>query len=132
MSIKGEIAWEGLEAFRDYATRILPAAIRASAEEACDRAGDDGEEFMRMFVPVRTGLLRSTCRKLSGREPIQAGFFHVILAAGGMMGCDYAGYVEYGTSRQLPQPYLRPALRRASRNIPGYFWEELAKRVELE
>lgn len=132
MSIKGEVVWEGLEAFRHYVTRIIPAAIKESAEVACDKAGDDGVEYMKMFVPVRTGLLQSTCRKLSGRESTQAGFFHVILVAGGMLGVTYAGYVEHGTSKQRPQPYLRPALRKASRNIEGYFWIELSKRVEVE
>ena len=132
MSIKGEIEWEGLAAFRHHLTRVIPVAIRESAEAACDRAGDDGVDFMRMFVPVRTGLLQSTCRKISGREATQAGFFHVILAAGGLYGVDYAGYVEHGTSRQRPQPYLRPALWRASRNIEGYFWMELSKGVEVE
>jgi len=132
MSIKGEIEWEGLEAFRHHTTRVIPVAIRESAEAACDKAGDDGVDFMRMFVPVRTGLLQSTCRKKSSREPTQAGFFHVILMAGGMLGVDYAGYVEHGTSRQRPQPYLFPALRRASRNIEGYFWQELSRRVEVE
>lgn len=31
---------------------------------------------------------------------------------------DYAGAVEYGTSKQSPQPYLRPALDDAERESP--------------
>lgn len=135
MSIKGNIVWEGLEAFRNHVTRIIPNAIQESAEAACDRAGDDGEERMKQLVAVDTGDLQSTCRKKSGREPTQASF-HVTLMAGGMRGkragklVDYAGYVEHGTSRQRPQPFLAPALRWASRRIEGYFWEELRRRVE--
>lgn len=136
--IKGEIKWEGLEAFRDYVTRIIPQAVQESAEAALDRAGDDGLERMQRSVPVRTGDLKSTCRKRSGREPTQAGTFHVELAAGGMRGraagnlVNYAGYVEYGTSRQRPQPYLSPSIRYATRRVEPYFWEELEKRVETE
>jgi len=85
---------------------------------------------MRMFVPVRTGLLQSTCRKISGREPPQAGFFHVILAAGGLYGVDYAGYVEFGTSKRRCSPYLRPSLRYAAKRIPNYFGESLSRRLE--
>ncbi len=136
MSIRGELVWEGVDAFRDYVTRIMPRAIVESAEAACDRAGDDGEDRMKMLVAVDTGDLQSTCRKKSGREPTQAHTFHVTLMAGGMRGkragklVDYAGFVEHGTSRQRPQPYLRPSLRWAGRRIPGYFWEELSRRVE--
>ena len=137
MSIKGEIVWEGLDALRDYATRVLPRAVKESAEAATDRALDDGLDRMTRSCPVDTGDLRSTCRKKSGREPTQAATFHVVLVAGGMRGraagklVDYAGFVEHGTSRQRPQPFLRPALRYASRRVEPYFWEELSRRVEL-
>ena len=137
MSIKGEIRWEGLDAFRNYVTRIIPNAIQESAEAATDRAGDDGLERMIQSCPVDTGDLRSTCRKRSGREPTQAATFRVSLIAGGMRGkvagklVDYAGFVEHGTSRQRPQPYLLPALIYASRRVEPYFWEELSRRVEL-
>ena len=138
MSIKSEIVWDGLEAFRDHLTRVIPRAIMEAAEAALDRAGDDAVNWMQMIVPVRTGDLQSTCRKISEREPTQAGFYHVVVAAGGMRGkragnlVDYAGDVEHGTVHQRPQPYMQPSLRRASRNIEGYFYEELEKRVETE
>jgi HK97 gp10 family phage protein len=138
MSIKGEIRWEGLEAFRNYVTGILPRAIQDSAEIATDRAGDDGLERMIQSCPVDKGDLKSTCRKRSGREPTQANTFHVTLIAGGMRGkvtgrmVDYAKYPEHGTSRQRPQPYLWPALMYASRRVEPYFWEELSRRVEID
>ena len=33
----------------------------------------------------------------------------------------YAAYVEFGTSTQEAQPYLRPAARRVGRNVDAYF-----------
>lgn len=138
MSIKGDIIWEGVDAYRDHILNVLSPAMKAALEAACDRAGDDGEERMKMLVPVDTGDLQSTCRKKSGRDPTQAGEFHVTLIAGGMRGkragnlVNYAGYVEFGTSRQRPQPFLRPSIRWAARAVEPYFWEELERRVKIE
>ena len=34
---------------------------------------------------------------------------------------EYSVYVEFGTSRMAAQPYLRPAVEQAARNIPAIF-----------
>lgn len=54
---------------------------------------------------------------------------------------EYAAYVEYGTSRQQAQPYIRPAVERAVRSLDEYadeadsaeeLVEALALRIERE
>jgi len=50
------------------------------------------------FAPIKTGRLRNSIGKtVFGRE------LEVYAEA------EYAAYVEYGTSRMRPQPFLRPA-----------------------
>jgi len=55
------------------------------------------------LVPVRSGELRDS---ITG-EVATEGNEVVVLASSPV---EHAGFVEYGTSRQRPQPYLRPAL----------------------
>ena len=56
------------------------------------------------IVPVRTGTLQRSIRWWGGE-----GEYHV------GSNVHYAPYVEYGTSRMAPRPYLTPALLQ---NIP--------------
>ena len=57
------------------------------------------EGYAKELCPVDTGRLRNSIRHdLTDRA--------VLISA----NTEYAGYVELGTSRQKPQPYLRPAL----------------------
>lgn len=138
MSLNLEVVWEGLDGLRAYLERTLPQAFRESSEYAVDKAGDDGVDRMKQLVAVDTGDLRSTCRKRMEAYPGPPRVFQVALLAGGMRGkiagkmVDYAWFVEHGTSRQRPQPFLRPALKWCYRRVPGYFWEALSRRVEVE
>lgn len=56
-------------------------------------------EVATALVPVRTGFLRSTIDSRYSGTYVEA-----------EAGAEYAEYVEYGTSRQPPQPYFEPAL----------------------
>jgi len=53
------------------------------------------------YVPVKTGRLRSSIRH---SQLTQDNLNHVIKT-----DVSYAAFVEKGTSKQRPQPYLRPA-----------------------
>lgn len=70
---------------RDLIT--IAQGIRVSAANKC---------------PVRTGQLRSSIR-------VEISPNVVTIVAGGD-GVEYALYVEYGTSRQYAQPFMRPAV----------------------
>ena len=129
MSISAAIVWTGLNAFKNHVTKKIPRVIEESAEAATDRAGDEGLDRMQRSCPVKTGRLLSTCRKRTESYPGPERFYEVSLLAGGEKGVDYAGYVERGTSKQRPQPYLGPAVRWAAKRVPILFWEEFAKRT---
>ena len=62
--------------------------------------------------PVRTGFLRSTISASTDGTSMTC-----------IAGADYAQYVEYGTSRQSPQPYFEPALQIALETAREY-WDE--------
>ena len=86
----------------DTVSPILAAfkdKIKQEVEAELDPVGADMEDHARSLVRVRTGYLRSTIyHRVSGFE----------LEFGAT--ADYAACNEFGTSRMLPQPFIRPAL----------------------
>ena len=98
------LVWNGVEALellrghhgpiaRDLARR----AIRIEAAAKNFATGRDGGPH------VRTGRLRSSITWALGDD-----FLGLYADIG--TNVEYAGYVELGTSRARPYPYLRPAL----------------------
>lgn len=71
-----------------------------------------------MLVPIRTGHLQR-----SGRVNKQAGTVNY--------DADYAGYVEFGTSKMDAQPYVRPAMKQA-RQVIRRLWRPLVKKILAE
>jgi len=116
----------------------MPRVFKKSLEESLDRAAGDARDRAKQLVPVDTGSLRRSIRKERHAWPAHNIIYTGVRAGGYIVNpktgrrVNYAAYVEYGTSRQRPQPYLRPALRWAARRIPGYFWKALSKRVKVE
>ena len=82
----------------DDNSALVLEAIRAAIEDSLDEIGSTVAERARSTVPVDTGALRDSIgHKVSGSTA------YVYAQQ------PYASYVELGTSRQAPQPYLRPA-----------------------
>lgn len=86
------------------------AALRELFESADGPVGKDlarravrVETAAKRLAPVDTGRLRSSISRELGRDG--RGLFAQIGTI-----VDYGPYVEFGTSRMRPQPYLRPAL----------------------
>ena len=63
--------------------------------------------YAKIYAPVRTGTLKNSVgyRKL-GHASYQV-----------FVNTNYASYVEYGTISMGPQPFIRPAIDSARRNI---------------
>ena len=57
------------------------------------------EGYAAAICPVDTGRLRASITHDVGEDNVKIG-----------TNVEYSAYVELGTSRQKPQPYLRPAL----------------------
>ena len=63
------------------------------------------QQFAKSIVPVDTGVLQSSIMA----EPSFSGHARVSTTV------RYAGYVEFGTYKMAPEPYMRPALDMAAR-----------------
>lgn len=103
-----------------------PAAARVLKEVA-----EDVKTEAKELVPVDTGALRDSIRvivtaKTAGnitRVGVRAGGYEVNPKTGKLV--DYAVPVEFGTSRQMPQPYLIPAASKKAVTIMRRLLKEL-------
>jgi len=137
MSLRLEVTWDSLDGLQDYLAHTIPEALHEAAEEALLKAADDGVARAKQLVPVDTGALQRSIRKERVSRHMGDIVYTSIRAGGDVRNprtgriVDYATHVEFGTSRSRPRPFLRPALRWASRRIPGHFWKVLSRRVEV-
>ena len=104
-------AREAAKALRDFAANIGEATeedLKKLAPLALERANS--------LTPVRTGYLRS--RNRAGAEGKK-----LTLAN----DAPYASHVEFGTSRQEPQPFIGPVRAELEQSAPGIIKQGLAK-----
>lgn len=100
-------------------SEIIIAGIKKNIEKVIEKAllkaSFDIEAHAVRIVPVDTGRLRASIRtEVSGNT--------ITLSA----GTDYAEYVEFGTFKMNPQPFMRPAVRLGlTKFIPNRITEEL-------
>ena len=144
-NVRVELKWEGVSTIDRYIASVIPGIIKDSELAALDRAADKAKEAAKQLCPVGTpestgisgyvgGSLRDSIRKekaVSEGEVVYVG-----IRAGGYVTnpntgrlVDYALYVEYGTSRMQPRPFIRPALAMAKALMPVYLYEELSARA---
>lgn len=108
-----EIEIVGLRELEDKLSNLeekLTNALAEALEEIAVKIRDDAKGF----APVDTGSLRRSIRvEKEGKLQVS-----VVAGGGGVINprtgreVDYAGYVEFGTSRASPQPYMQPALEK--------------------
>jgi HK97 gp10 family phage protein len=82
------------------------AEAKAKTQQVIDKTAADIERDAKRAAPVDTGNLRSSISTATG-----------VLSAEIGPTAAYGGFVERGTSRAGPQPYLRPAYDRAMPNF---------------
>lgn len=76
------------------------------------------------LVPVDTGnLKRSISPSIDGNRSVAEGTVST--------NTEYAPYVEFGTSRQRAQPYLRPAVRITKPKIDNLVINEVRKAMKV-
>lgn len=84
-----------------------PATKIRRVQRAIRKTASDVERDGKILAPVDTGNLENS---------ISTSVEHGGLAAEIGPTANYGHYVEFGTSRMSPQPYMRPAF---DRNTPG-------------
>lgn len=79
----------------------IAAGMQAQADAIVARTALDLEAQMKVRAPVRTGFLRGSIQA----SRVGSGHWRVVV------GADYGLFVENGTVRARPQPFVRPAVR---------------------
>lgn len=93
--------------------------FRKALSEELDRVGGEMEAEAKRLVPVRTGYLRSTIYHRT--EGLRMDFG---------AAASYALFVELGTRRMQPRPFIRPAFeshRGSLRFIPLKAWLRMVR-----
>lgn len=78
------------------------------------------------MAPVRTGALRA-----SGRVRKVNQFRRIVQFGGAGTGVDYARAVEFGTFRQSPKPFLRPAVLKHKKDIENIMLKAVNHRLTM-
>ena len=93
--------------------------MKATAEKIRDDA--------KAIVPVDTGSLKTSIR-LQVRPRPSAHKINVSVSAGGYvtnpktgLKVNYASFVEYGTRKMAPRPYMRPAIEKHKAELPKMY-----------
>lgn len=110
------IVWQGLQEFvvaiKDEPSMDVADKVMSESSEVCKAEAE-------RLVPVDTGVLKGSSYKRKIKKLDYAiGFL-----------APYAGFVEFGTSKMGPQPYLRPAMETAMNYIKDKLPRELESKV---
>jgi len=91
--------------------------IQKAIETAILKAAFDMDAWAKKLCPVDTGLLRASIRtRIAGDK--------IIISA----SKEYASYVEFGTHKMHPQPFIRPALHMGMvKFLPNRLKSEIGK-----
>jgi len=127
MNIRIEMRVEGLAEVERWLDTKFPDLLEDASNEALDVTLDDSIRKAKELVRVDTGALQKSIRKERRSRP--AGFFvYQGFRAGGHIRnpktgklVDYARPNEYGTSKMLPQPFMRPAFKYGLKRFKGHF-----------
>lgn len=131
--VRSGLVWDGLDDLVRFLERTLPREVDMVIEIAGRKTAEEAKEKAKSLVTVDTGSLRKSIRIDRRRKEGKTSFIGI--GAGGFIRnprtgrlVDYASYVEFGTSRMRPQPFMRPALRWAQNNrLKKNIWEAMAK-----
>lgn len=109
----------GLKEFEKKLKKLSDVAQKDAKQEALHAGSVLVQGQASLNVPVDTGNLRSSIDYEVGSD--DAAIFTPV---------EYAEAVEMGTSRQSPQPFLRPALSNSESTLIKLFSEIYAKHLK--
>ena len=110
----------GSETLRRNLARLAGAERRQAQADGLEAGARIVETHAKLVAPVDTGFLRNSIQ-VDSVTPVEA-----IIAP----HTEYAEFVEFGTSRQAAQSYMRPALDEHEREILGAIEATVAAFVE--
>jgi len=135
VGIQINIKWENLDQLIRYFERLpkeLQKEVKPKLHESVERVRDEAKRL----CPVDTGSLEKSIRIQAYSKPagvmakigVSAGGYIINPKTGKIV--DYAGHVEYGTSKSPAQPFLRPAFKIEERNIRQEMMNAIRKAME--
>lgn len=110
--------WAGVLEIREDNAQQIADAIDQALAKALEEVGLVAEGYAKKACPVDTGRLRNsiTHQVRPSEKSVYIG-----------TNVEYAPYVELGTSRMEPQPFLRPAAKDHEGTYKKIFESELKK-----
>ena len=99
-------------------TELFRNATDEAIERALEAIGITAEGYAKLLCPVDTGRLRNSITH-DVRKSEKAVYIGT--------NVEYAPYVEMGTSRTRPQPYLQPAIQNNKDEYKQLLEDELKK-----
>lgn len=106
-----------VKGFREAEQGVLKMLVNIPlvSQEALEKTADEIVGEAKRLVPVRTGRLRNSI----GIEEIRK--LSIVIAA----TAPYAGIVEFGTSRMVARPYMRPAIQKNLTHFVNAFFQRM-------
>ena len=103
---------------------VLTGAVRAGAKPIVKEA--------KRLVPVRTGNLKKSIGVNKRRTVGTVVRFSISPRKGGKYDGYYGAFVEFGTKKMAPRPFMRPAFEAKGEESIDAVREYIAKRLEKE
>jgi HK97 gp10 family phage protein len=95
----------------------LKLSMIAQARQGLRELAIQAETICQSYCPVDTGAMHNSIEVVAGTRGSGGGAANRDLVFTLSVGVSYATYVEYGTSRQRPQPFVRPTLEWVKANM---------------
>ena len=103
---------------------VMEKALEPESEKQMKTVGKLMKEYSKSIAAVDTGSMRTSIRmqvfaKIAGkilRVGVSAGGYIVNPKTGKLV--NYAKFIEWGTSKMLAQPFMRPAMEKYKHLIP--------------
>lgn len=113
---------------RHMFARLLGSKLRPDLVEIMDEAGDLVQAEMKARAPVRTGNLRDNLIK---EEP-EVKADEIALNVGPNERAWYSRFIELGTSKQAPHPFMRQAAKAKEAAVNDHVAKGIAALIDRE
>lgn len=126
MAFDGGISLDGAEYLRRTLRHVSPAEGRRIARRTVTRVARIVRDATRDRAPVETGALRRSVksRRAKGAPDEAVGEVYVD-RSGGRTGRGYHWHiVEFGSRRQIPQPFVVPTVEEMRPRVPSIYQDE--------
>lgn len=108
-------------------TDLQKVRLKKSTEENVRKTCESIRDDAKTICPVDTGSLRSSIRLQVRPKPTSHSISYGVSAGGYVtnpktgLKVNYASYIEYGTRKMRPQPYMRPAIEKHKDELPKMY-----------